>query len=133
MNPLMKENQILRMISESSRILDEDNNLYWIEFSCPIRKTWLFPIPYRKSLLRHAGTDSRPFENNDTEEIVDEAMQTMFDLSMHHYISNVKRYGSTLEVRFKECRGGRMPNFGIRTVKKISKIIERGSIPTYPF
>lgn len=133
MNPLMKENQILKMISELSRDLDDDNNLYWIEFSCPVRKTWLFPIPYRKSPLRHVGTFKFPFEDNGNEEIANEAMQTMFDLSMHHYISNVKRADETLEVRFKECRGGRMPNFGIRTVKKISKIIEKGSIPTYPF
>ena len=118
MNPLMKENQILRMITESSRNLDDDNNLYWIDFKYPIKKTLCLPIPFR---------------NNDAEEIVDAATRIMFDLSMHHYISNVIRYGSTLEVRFKECRGGRVPNFGVRTVKKISRIIERGSIPTSPF
>ena len=133
MNPLMKENQILRMISESSRNLDDGNILYWIEFKYPIRKTLCLPIPYRKSLLRHADDGWGILRNNDAKEVADAAMQKMFDLSMHHYISNVKRYGSTLEVRFKECRRGRMPNFGIRTVKKISKIIERGSIPTYPF
>lgn len=133
MNSLMKENQILRMISESSRNLYEDNNLYWIDFKYPIRKTVCLPIPFRESLLRHAGDGWSIFRNNDTEEIVDAATRMMFDLSMHHYISNVIRCGSTLEVRFKECRGGRKPNFGVRTVKKISKIIEKGSIPTYPF
>ena len=133
MNPLMKENQILRMISESSRNLDDENNLYWIDFKYPIRKTLCLPIPYRKSLLRHADDGWGILRNNDAEEVADAAMQKMFDLSMHHYISNVIRCGSTLEVRFKECRGGRMPNFGVRTVRKISKIIERGSIPTFPF
>jgi hypothetical protein len=133
MNPLMKENQILRMISESTRILDEENNLFWIDFKYPIKKTVCLPIPYRKSLLKQKETGGIVFEASDNEKIAEQAMQMMFDLSMHHYISNVKRYGSTLEVRFKECRGGRMPNFGVRTVKKISKIIEKGSIPTYPF
>lgn len=133
MNPLMKENQILRMISNSSIDLDNDNNLYWIDFKYPIKKTFCLPIPYRKSLLRHPDDGWNIFKYNDTEEVVDRATQMMFDLSMHHYISNVIRYGSTLEIRFKECCGGRMPNFGVRTVKKISKIIERGSIPTYPW
>ena len=133
MNPLMKENQILRMISESSRNLDNDNNLYWIEFKYPIRKTLCLPIPYRKSRLHDVEEGWGIFSTSETEKVAEQAMQMMFDLSMHHYISNVNRYGSTLEVRFKECRGGRMPNFGIRTVKKISKIIERGSILTYPF
>ena len=133
MNPLMKENQILRMISESSRNLDDDNNLYWIDFKYPIKKTLCLPIPYRKSLLRHADDGWSIFRNNDTEEIVEKAAQMMFDFSVHHYISNIIRCGSTLEVRFKECRGGRMPNFGVRTVKKISRIIEQGSIPTYPW
>lgn len=133
MNPLMKENQILRMISESSRNLDDDNNLYWIEFTYPVKKTVCLPIPYRKSLLNHNETGGIVFEACDNEKMAEQAMQMMFDLAMHHYISNVKRYGSTLEVRFKECRGGRLPNFGIRTVKKISKIIEQGSVPTYPF
>ena len=133
MNPLMKENQILRMISESTRILDEDNNLYWIDFKYPNKKTLCLPIPYRESLLRHADDDWDILRNNDAEEVAGAATQMMIDLSMHHYISNVIRNGSTLEVRFKECRGGRMPNFGVRTVKKISKIIERGSIPTVPF
>ena len=133
MNPLMKENQILRIISESSRNLDDENNLYWIDFKYPIKKTLCLPIPYRKSLLRRSGDGWSILRNNDAKEVADAAMQRMFDLSMHHYISNVKRCGSTLEVRFKECRGGRKPNFGVRTVKKISKIIERGSIPTYPF
>jgi hypothetical protein len=133
MNPLMKENQILRMISESSRNMDDDNNLYWIDFKYPIKKTLCLPIPYRKSHLRHADDGWSIFRNNDTEEIVEKATQMMFDFSVHHYISNIIRCGSTLEVRFKECRGGRKPNFGVRTVKKISRIIEQGSIPTYPF
>lgn len=133
MNPLMKENQILRMISESSRNLDDDNNLYWIEFTYPVRKTVCLPIPYRKSLLNHKKTLGIVFEACDNEKMAEQAMQMMFDLAMHHYISNVKRYGSTLAVKFKECRGGRMPNFGIRTVKKIYKIIEQGSVPIYPF
>ena len=133
MNPLMKENQILRMISESSRNLDDDNNLYWIDFKYPIKKSLNLPIPYRKYLLRHPDDGWSIFKYNDAEEVLDRATQMMFDLSMHHYISNVLRYGSTLEIRFKECRGGRMPNFGVRTVKKISKIIENGSIPHEPF
>ena len=129
----MKENQILRMISESSRNLDDDNNLYWIDFTYPVRKKVCIPIPYRKSLMSHKYTGGIVFEASDNEKMAEQAMQMMFDLSMHHYISNVKRYGSTLEIRFKECRGGRMPNFGVRTVRKISKIIERGSIPTSHF
>jgi len=133
MNPLMKENQILRMISDSSIDLDDNNHLYWIDFKYPVKKSLNLPIPYRKSLLRHPDDGWSIFRYNDAEEVVDRATQMMFDLSMHHYISNVTRYGSTLEVRFKECRGGRMPNFGVRTVKKISKIIEKGSIPTYPW
>lgn len=133
MNPLMKENQILRMISDSSRNLDDDNNLYWIDFKYPVKKTLCFPIPYRESLLHYADDGWSILRNNDVKKVADKATQMMFDLSMHHYISNVIRCGSTLEVRFKECRGGRMPNFGVRTVKKISKIIERGSIPTYPW
>ena len=132
MNPIMKENQILRMISDSSRNLDVDNNLYWIEFKYPIKKTFRILIPYRESLLRHPDDGFSIFRQNCAEEIVSKAMQMMFELSMHHYISNVLRYGSTLEVRFKECLGGRKPNFGLRTVKKISKIIEKGSIPMYP-
>lgn len=120
------------MISDSSMDLDEDNHLYWIDFKYPIKKSLCFSIPYRKSLLRHPDDGWSIFRNNDAKKIVDKVMQIMFDLSVHHYISNVIRYGSTLEVRFKECRGGRVPNFGIRTVKKISKIIEKGSIPTYP-
>ena len=133
MNPLMRENQILRMISEFSRNLDDDNSLYCIEFRYPIKKTVCLPIPYRKSLLTHTDVAWSIFYNNEVEEVAEKAMQMMFDLSMHHYISNVKRNDSTLEVRFKECRGGRKPNFGVRTVKKISKIIEKGSIPTYPW
>ena len=133
MNPLMKENQILRMISESSRDLDDDNNLYWIDFTYPVKNTVCIPIPYRKSLLNHKKTGGIIFEACDNEKMAEQATQMMFDLAMHHYISNVKRHGPSLVVRFKECRGGRMPNFGARTVKKISRIIEKGSIPTYPF
>ena len=133
MNPLMRENQILRMISDSSRNLDDGNHLYWIGFTYPVRKTVCIPIPNRKSLLSHKETGGIVFEACDNKKMAEQAIQMMFDLSMHHYISNVIRYGSTLEIRFKECRGGRMPNFGVRTVKKISKIIEKGSIPTYPW
>ena len=133
MNPLMRENQILRMISDSSRNLDDGNNLYWIGFTYPVRKTVCIPIPNRKSLLSHKETGGIVFDACDNKKMAEQAIQMMFDLSMHHYISNVIRYGSTLEIRFKECRGGRTPNFGVRTVKKISKIIERGSIPTYPW
>jgi len=62
------------------------------------------------------------------EDVRDKVVEVLFDLSIHHYISNVKRINRTLRINFKECLGGRKPNFGIRTVKKISKIIEKCSI-----
>jgi hypothetical protein len=38
-----------------------------------------------------------------------------------------------MEVRFKECRGGREPNFGARTIQKIVRIIEKACVPEDPF
>ena len=110
------------MISNASSVKkNEDVPMFWIEFKYPTRKYLIVPIP-EKQTKKHL-----------IDEIMDKSIELMFDLSVHHYISNVKRLNATLEVRFKECRGGRKPNFGIRTVRKIAKIIEKGSVPTVPF
>lgn len=126
MNPLMKENQILHMISDASSMKKNNGqSLYWIEFHCKNGKHILMPIPNKQESYKEMGYSM--------EEVRDKSLELMFDLSMHHYISNVRRDRQTLKIMFKECRGGRKPNFGIRTLKKIDKIIRRGSIQEYPF
>ncbi len=132
MNPLMKENQILHMISNVSSLEKNDGQgLNWVEFMYPLGKKMLFPIPIKWKI----GKNIHDQFSIDVENITEKLIVFMFDLSTHHYISNVRRVAwKTIKITFKECRGGRMPNFGVRTVNKIAKIIKRGSIPTtYPF
>lgn len=127
----MKENQILHMISDVSSLeKNYGRSLHWIEFMYPLGKKMMFPIPIKRKI----GKNIHAQFIIDVEEIKVKLMELMFDLSMHHYISNV-RYGEwrTLKIAFKECRGGRTPNFGIRTVNKLAKIIEKGSIMESPF
>ena len=126
MNPLMKESQILKMISTASSLKENDGQcLYWIDFKYPIRKHTCLPIPSKKESYASFGTTM--------DETRTKAVGLMFDLAMHHYISNVRRIDRTMEVRFKECRGGREPNFGPRTIQKIARIIEKACVPEDPF
>lgn len=126
MNPLMKERQILKMISTASSLKENDGKcLYWLDFKYPIRKHTCLSIPSKKESYASFGTTM--------DETRTKAVGLMFDLAMHHYISNVKRFGRTMEVRFKECRGGREPNFGARTIQKIVRIIEKACVPEDPF
>lgn len=126
MNPLMKESQILKMISSASSPKENYGQcLYWITFKYPIEKHMSISIPSEKESYASLGTTM--------DETRTKAVELMFDLAMHHYISNVKRFGRTMEVRFKECRGGREPNFGVRTIQKIVRIIERACVPEDPF
>lgn len=131
MNPLMKENQILHMISDVSSLKKNDGqSLHWIQFMYPLGKEMLFPIPIKRKI----GKNIQAQFSIDVEDIKEKLIVFMFDLSMHHYISNVKRGDwLTIKITFKECRGGRKPNFGMRTVNKLAKIIEKGSIPEDPF
>ena len=122
MNPLMKENQILHMISDAA-FLDREKLtgaecLGWIRFRSP-RTTWLIPLFPTKS---GGGLEFRP------NEMMDRACSLMFDLAANHYISNVENTCGFLVLQFKECTGGRKPNFGARTVEQIMKVIERGPI-----
>lgn len=120
MNPLMKESQILKMISTASSLKENDGKcLYWIDFRYPIRKHLSLSLPSKKESYASFGTTM--------DETRTKAVELMFDLAMHHYISNVKRFGCTrtMQLRFKECRGGREPNFGARTIQKIVRIIEK--------
>ena len=126
MNPLMKERQILKMISTASSMKENDwQCLYWIAFKYPIKKRMCISIPSKMESYASFETTM--------DETRTKAVELMFDLAMHHYISNVRRRGRTLEVRFKECRGGREPNFGARTIQKIVRIIEKACIPEDPF
>ena len=126
MNPLMKERQILKMISTASSMKENDGKcLYWLDFKYPIRKHTCLSIPSKKESYVSFGTTM--------DETRTKAVGLMFDLAMHHYISNVKRIDRTMEVRFKECRGGREPNFGARTIQKIVRIIEKACVPEDPF
>ena len=120
MNPLMKERQILKMISAASSLKENDGQcLYWLEFKYPIKNRLRLSIPSKIESYAMFGTT--------VDETRTKAVELMFDLAMHHYISNVRRFDRTMEVRFKECRGGREPNFGARTVQKIVRIIEKAS------
>lgn len=118
MNPIMKENQILKKISDvSSERKNDGKCLYWIEFYCQFRKMLSLVIPNKYESFEHFGCTM--------EEVRDKAVGIMFDLSINHYISDVKRNNRTMCINFKECLGGRKPNFGHRTVSKIIKIIEK--------
>ena len=121
MNPIMKENQILRMISDATSLKkNEYQSLYCIEFHRKCSKIFDMEIPDKhetyEGLMDMSMEDAR-----------DSVVEFLFDLSIHHYISNVKRINRTLRINFKECIGGRKPNFGHRTVKKIIKIVETAS------
>ena len=120
MNPLLKENQILKKISDiSSKKKNDGKCLYWIELRCLGKKTITLVLPNEYETYEHFGCTM--------EEIRDKAVGIMFDLSINHYISNVKLNNRTMRINFKECLGGRKPNFGHRTVKKIVKIVETAS------
>lgn len=120
MNPLLKENQILKKISDiSSKKKNDGKCLYWIELRCLGKKTITLVLPNEYETYNQFGCTM--------EEIRDKAVGVLFDLSIHHYISDVKRNDRTMRINFKECLGGRKPNFGHRTVKKIVKIVETAS------
>lgn len=122
MNPIMKENQILRMISDASSLKKNDHqSLYWIEFHRKCSKIFHMEIPDKYETYEGLMDMSM-------EEVCDKVLEVLFDLSIHHYISNVKRIGCTLRINFKECLGGRKPNFGVRTVKKVVKIMENAGL-----
>lgn len=117
MNPIMKENQILRMISDASSLKEHnDQSLYWIEVFCNCKRILSVAIPNRYESYESLGESM--------EDVRDKVVEVLFDLSMRHYISNVKRRCRALRINFKECLGGRKPNFGLRTVNKVIKIIE---------
>ena len=108
------------MISDASSLKkNKDECLYWIEFYRQFRQILNVAIPNKYESYESLGESM--------EGVRDKAVEALFDLSMHHYISNVKRIDRTLRINFKECLGGRKPNFGPRTVKKVVKIIEKGS------
>ena len=120
MNPLMTEEKVIELIEEVGKPDNWPYNEHYFWWS------------YKKPLALYIRITNRGYlmiYPND----LDKLSETLFDLAMHHYISNVKRFGRTMEVRFKECRGGREPNFGARTIQKIVRIIEKACVPEDPF
>ena len=105
------------MISDASSLKkNNDQSLYWIEVFCNCRRILKVAIPSKRETYESL--------DESMEDVRDKAVEVLFDLSMRHYISNVKRNDRTMRINFKECLGGRKPNFGHRTVKKVVKIIE---------
>ena len=79
MNPLLKENQILRMISDASSLKkNNDQSLYWIEVFCNCRRILKVAIPSKRQTYESL--------DESMEDVRDKAVEVLFDLSMLFFL-----------------------------------------------
>ena len=114
MNPLMSEEKVIELIEEVGK---PDNwpyseHYFWWTYKKPLALYII--IPRRGYLMIYPNE-------------LDKLSETLFDLAMHHYISDVKKYdgGGYMQLNFKECRGNREPNFGYATIEALMDIMQR--------
>ena len=113
MNPLMTEEKVIELIEEVGK---PDNwpyneHYFWWSYKKPLA---LYIYVGRRRILSIYPNDVETFSS------------AMLDLAMHHYISNVKKYGGGyMQLNFKECRGNRTPNFGYATIEALMGIMQR--------
>lgn len=113
MNSLTTEEQVIELIEE---VGEPDN---W-----PYNEHY-FWWSYKKPLalyIRIADSGYLMIYPNEP----DKLSETLFDLAMHHYISDVKKYGGGyMQLNFDECRGNQEPNFGYATIEALMDIMQR--------
>ena len=112
MNPLMTEEKVIELIEEIGKPDNWPYNerYFWWKYKKPLA---LYIYVGRRRILSIYPNDVETFSS------------AMFDLAMHHYISNVKKNRGYMQLNFKECRGNRIPNFGYATIEALMGIMHR--------